>query len=145
MNKPDKTDANGIAQILRTGWFSPVQMKSHEAHGLRALLSTRKALLKKTMDLANEVRGSLKIFGVRLPKTVKHGSFDALVRPMIEMDDVLAHAIIPLLGARGLVPTLSRIGSARETCGISRQSLHAYDDRSRSWPDRSTYIQGWRR
>jgi transposase len=40
-NKTDKTDARGIAQILRTGWFSPVHMKSREAHGLRALLSTR--------------------------------------------------------------------------------------------------------
>lgn len=99
-NKTDKTDAKGIAQILRTGWFSPVHMKSREAHGVRALLSTRKALLKKTMDLANEVRGLLKIFGVRLPRTVKHGSFDALVRPMIEMDEILAHAIIPLLDAR---------------------------------------------
>lgn len=99
-NKTDKTDAKGIAHILRTGWFSPVHMKSREAHGLRALLSTRKALLKKTMDLANEVRGLLKIFGVRLPRTVKHGSFDGLVRPMIEMDEVLAHAVIPLLDAR---------------------------------------------
>jgi transposase len=99
-NKTDNTDAKGIAQILRTGWFSPVHMKSREAHGLRALLSTRKVLLKKTMDLANEVRGLLKIFGVRLPRTVKHGSFDGLVRPMIEMDDVLAYAIIPLLDAR---------------------------------------------
>ncbi|MEG3663475.1 IS110 family transposase, partial [Celeribacter halophilus] len=99
-NKTDKTDAKGIAQILRTGWFSPVHMKSREAHGMRALLSTRKALLKKTMGLANEVRGLLKIFGVRLPRTVKHGSFDGLVRPMIEMDDVLAHAVIPLLDAR---------------------------------------------
>lgn len=99
-NKTDKTDAKGIAQILQTGWFSPVHMKSREAHGLRALLSTRKALLKKTMDLANEVRGLLKIFGVRLPRTVKHGSFDGLVRPMIEMDEVLAHAVIPLLDAR---------------------------------------------
>ena len=52
------------------------------------------------MDLANEVRGLLKIFGVRLPRTVKHGSFDGLVRPMIEMDDVLAHALVPLLDAR---------------------------------------------
>ena len=76
-NKTDKTDAKGIAQILRTGWFSLVHMKSREAHGLRALLSTRKALLKKTIDLANEVRGLLKIFGVRLPRTVRHGSFDA--------------------------------------------------------------------
>jgi len=99
-NKTDKNDARGIAQILRTGWFSPVHMKSREAHGVRALLSTRKALLNKTIDLANEVRGLLKIFGIRLPKTVKHGSFDGIVRPMIEMDDVLAHAMIPLLDAR---------------------------------------------
>lgn len=67
-------------------------MKSGQAHGVRALLSTRKALLKKTMDLASEVRGLLKIFGIRLPMTVKHGSFDGVVRPLIEMDDVLAHA-----------------------------------------------------
>jgi len=99
-NKTDKNDARGIAQVLRTGWFSPVHMKSREAHGVRALLSTRKALLKKTMDLANEVRGLLKIFGIRLPKTVQHGSFDGVVRPMIEMDDVLAHALVPLLDAR---------------------------------------------
>ena len=57
-NKTDKNDAHGIAQILRTGWFSPVHMKSREAHGVRALLSTRKALLNKTIDLANEVRGA---------------------------------------------------------------------------------------
>ena len=99
-NKTDRTDARGIAQVLRTGWFSPVHMKSREAHGVRALLNTRKALLKKTMDLANEVRGLLKIFGIRLPMTVKHGSFDGVVRPLIEMDDVLAHALVPLLDAR---------------------------------------------
>ena len=99
-NKTDRNDARGIAQILRTGWFSPVHMKSREAHGVRALLSTRKALLNKTIDLANEVRGLLKIFGIRLPQTVKHGSFDSVVRPMIEMDEVLAHAMLPLLDAR---------------------------------------------
>ncbi len=99
-NKTDKNDARGIAHVLRTGWFSPVHMKSREAHGLRALLSTRKALLKKTMDLANETRGLLKIFGIRLPKSVSHGSFDGIVRPIIEMDDVLAHALVPLLDAR---------------------------------------------
>lgn len=57
-------------------------------------------MLNKTIDLANEVRGLLKIFGLRLPKTVKHGSFDGVVRPMIEMDEVLAHALVPLLDAR---------------------------------------------
>jgi len=99
-NKTDRNDARGIAQVLRTGWFSPVHMKSREAHGQRALLSARKALLNKMIDLANEVRGLLKVFGLRLPKSVKHGSFDGIVRPMIEADDVLAHALVPLLDAR---------------------------------------------
>ena len=99
-NKTDKNDARGIAHILRTGWFSPVHMKSMEAHGTRALLSCRKALLNKTIDLANEVRGLLKIFGLRLPKTVQHGSFDDIVRPLIKADEVLAHAMLPLLDAR---------------------------------------------
>jgi len=75
-------------------------MKSRDAHGVRALLSTRKALLSKTIDLANEVRGLLKIFGIRLPKTVKYGSFNGVVRPMVEVDEVLAHAMLPMLDAR---------------------------------------------
>ena len=106
-NKTDKNDARGIAQVLRTGWFSPVHMKSREAHGQRALLSSRKALLNKTIDLAIEVRGLLKIFGLRLPKSVSHGSFDDVVRPMIRIDDVLVHALLPLLDARVALSTRS--------------------------------------
>ncbi len=51
------------------------------------------------MDLANETRGLLNIFGICLPKTVPHGNFDGIVHPMIEMDDVLAHAHVPFLDA----------------------------------------------
>nr|WP_245596828.1 hypothetical protein [Leisingera aquimarina] len=43
-NKTDKTDARGIAQVLRSRWFNPVHMKSREAHAVRALLSSRKAI-----------------------------------------------------------------------------------------------------
>ena len=43
-NKTDKTDARGIAQVLRSGWFNPVHMKSREVHAVRALLSSRKAV-----------------------------------------------------------------------------------------------------
>ncbi len=99
-NKTDRNDARGIAQVLRTGWFSPVHMKSRESHGVRALLSTRRAVLSKTIDLANEVRGLLKIFGIRLPSSVSHGRFDEVARGLVEMDEVLAHAMLPLLDAR---------------------------------------------
>ena len=41
-----------------------------------------------------------KIFGLRLPPRLEQGPFDARVRPVIEADAVLAHALLPLLDAR---------------------------------------------
>lgn len=82
-NKTDKTDARGIANVLRSGCFNPVHMKSREAHAVRALLSSRKAVQRKCIDLANEIRGLFGIFGLRLPSRIDQASFDAQVRPII--------------------------------------------------------------
>lgn len=102
-NKTDKTDARGIAQVLRSGWFNPVHMKSREAHAVRALLSSRKAVQRKCIDLANEIRGLFRIFGHRLPSRVDQASFDERVRPTIEADQDLSHALLPLLDARAVL------------------------------------------
>jgi transposase len=59
-NKTDRNDARGIAQIPRTGWFSPVHIKSRHSHPLRVLLASRKAILAKCIDLENELRGLLR-------------------------------------------------------------------------------------
>jgi transposase len=75
-NKTDKNDARGIAQLLRTGWCSPVHIKSIESHRVRALLSSRKAVLSKCIDLENEIRGLFKVFGIKLPPKLGYGSFD---------------------------------------------------------------------
>jgi transposase len=66
-NKTDRNDARGIAQILRTGWYSRVHIKSLHSHRVRALLASRKAILTKCIDLENELRGLLRVFGIRLP------------------------------------------------------------------------------
>ena len=79
-NKTDRNDARGLAQILRTGWYRTVHVKSLHSHQVRALLASRKAILKKCVDLENELRGLLKVFGVRLPSRVGHGGFDEEVR-----------------------------------------------------------------
>ena len=99
-NKTDKHDARGIAQILRSGWYSRVHVKSLESHHIRLLLSSRKAVLSKCVDLENEVRGLFKVFGIKLPPKLGHGAFDAAVRDTIEADAALAHALLPLLEAR---------------------------------------------
>jgi transposase len=90
-NKTDKHDARGIAQILRSGWYSQVHVKSMQSHHIRMLLSSRKAVLSKCVDLENEVRGLFKIFGIKLPPKLGHGAFDTAVRDIIEADEALSH------------------------------------------------------
>jgi transposase len=99
-NKTDKHDARGIAQILRSGWYSQVHVKSIESHHIRMLLSSRRAVLSKCVDLENEVRGLFKIFGLKLPPKLGHGAFDVTVRDIVEADQALSHALLPLLDAR---------------------------------------------
>ena len=93
-NKTDKHDARGIAQILRSGWYSRVHIKSMASHHIRMLLSSRKAVLSKCVDLENEVRGLFKIFGIKLPPKLGHGAFDNAVRDIIEVDATLSHALL---------------------------------------------------
>jgi transposase len=99
-NKTDTNDARGIAQILRTGWYSRVHVKSLESHQIRALLASCKAILKKCVDLENELRGLLRVFEVRLASKVPHGAYDAVVREQVGTEPLLARALLALLDAR---------------------------------------------
>lgn len=102
-NKTDRNDARGLAQILRTGWYRTVHVKSAASHQARALLSSRKVVLSKCCDLENELRGLLKVFGVRLPMRVGHGGFDGLVREQLQSHPALARTLLPLLDARTML------------------------------------------
>jgi transposase len=75
-NKTDKHDARGIAQLLRSGWYSRVHIKSMQSHRVRALLTSRRAVLAKCIDLEQEIRGIFKVFGIKLPPRLGHGAFD---------------------------------------------------------------------
>jgi hypothetical protein len=90
-NKTDRNDARGIAQILRTGWYREVYVKSLESHYTRTLLASRKALLSKCVDLENEVRGLLKVFGIKLRAGLGHGPFDKAARQPITENEALAY------------------------------------------------------
>jgi transposase len=99
-NKTDKNDARGIAQLLRSAWYSRVHVKSIDSHQVRALLSSRKAVLAKCIDLEQEIRGIFKVFGIKLPARLGHGAFDPKVRPLIEADAALSQSLLPVLDAR---------------------------------------------
>jgi transposase len=99
-NKTDRNDARGIAQILRTGWYREVHVKSPESQRLKTLLAARKALLRRRIDLENEIRGLLKVYGARLPVHIYHRRFDDMARQAIMADPSLDEALDPLLEAR---------------------------------------------
>ena len=77
-NKTDRNDARGIAQLVRLGWCRQVHVKSEEAQRTRMLLVNRQQLLTKALDIENSVRGSLKVFGLRVGVVARRG-FDARV------------------------------------------------------------------
>jgi transposase len=69
-NKTDRHDAAGLAQIVRTGWYKEVRIKSHGAYVVRALLAARDVLVGVRSRIENEIRGLLTTFGVMFGKKV---------------------------------------------------------------------------
>jgi len=59
INKTDQNDAEGLAQIMRTGWYRSVHVKSFDSHRARALLGARVQLVGMTTRLSNHIRGVL--------------------------------------------------------------------------------------
>jgi transposase len=98
-NKTDRNDARGIAQLVRLGWFRQVHIKSEEAQRVRMLLVNRQQLLTKALDLENSVRGSLKVFGLRVG-TVTRRAFEARVLELVADDRSLLAITEPMLRVR---------------------------------------------
>lgn len=97
--KTDKNDARGLAQIVRSGWYKAVHIKSKESQKLRVLLNNRNTLLVKKKDIDNQIRGMLKIFGLKIGK-VSAGRYEARVRELLDNDPELLMYFEPLLQIR---------------------------------------------
>ncbi len=52
-HKTDRNDARGIAQVLRTGWFKAVHVKTAWSQERRTLLMARKTMLEQAFDIEN--------------------------------------------------------------------------------------------
>jgi len=77
---------------LRTVGYQVVWMEARQVKGALS------AMRNKTDK--NDARGLFKVFGIKLPPKLGHGSFDHSARETIEKDPALCHALLPLLDAR---------------------------------------------
>jgi transposase len=80
--KSDRNDARGIAQLMRLGWFRPVHCKSMAAQEVRAMLTARKLVQTKLLDVQNSLRGILRGFGLKVGKTTERG-FAGRIRELV--------------------------------------------------------------
>jgi transposase len=99
VNKNDRNDAEGIAHIMRTGWYRPVHVKSFDAHRVRALLGARLQLVGMVTRISNHVRGVLKTFGL-LPGGMRGRPFTQRVEALVAERPDVAPIILPMLAAR---------------------------------------------
>jgi transposase len=95
-NKTDRNDARGLAQIIRTGWYRAVHVKSPTCRSWRALLTARRLVLNKMRDLENGLRALLREAGLKLG-TPARKEFAARVRELTAADPVLSVLAEPLL------------------------------------------------
>ena len=97
--KTDRSDARGLAHLLRMGWFRPVHVKTISAREQRVRLAARETLVRQVRDLENSVRGLLRSFGLRIPVLLR-GRWSAAIRALIEGHPSLPIIFEPLLQAR---------------------------------------------
>ena len=99
INKTDRNDARGIAQMMRVGLYRPVHVKTMRSQKLRMLLTHRKLLQSKAIAIENDLRGTLRNFGLKVGMvgTVK---FEARIKALIENLPDLAVLVEPLLVVR---------------------------------------------
>src|ERR1700724_3121336 len=107
INKTDRNDARGIAQMMRAGLYRPVHVKTLRSQKLRMLLTHRKLLQSKAIAIENDLRGTLRNFGLKVGVvgTVK---FEARIKELVEDVPDLAVLVEPLLVVRrGLAGQIS--------------------------------------
>jgi transposase len=121
--KTDRTDARGIAQLMRLGWFRPVHCKSLPAQELRAMLTARKLVQSKRHDLEMSLRGILRGFGLKVGRTTPR-TFEPRIRELVDGHPTLVMVADAMLQARAvLVEQLGKLH--KRLISFARQDMRA--------------------
>lgn len=115
INKTDRNDARGMAQMMRVGLYRPVHVKTLRSQKLRMLLTHRKLLQSKAIAIDNDLRGTLRNFGLKVGM-VSVAKFETRIKELIENFSDLAVLVEPLLVVRRAL---------REQLGILHRRLLA--------------------
>lgn len=129
VDKSDAHDAEGLAQMARTGWFKAIRIKAEATHMDRAALKIREQLVDARQAMAGQLRGLLKLFGLRLGKVTtpnrrrerlaalfaRRPELEALLAPLVEsleaIEVQIGRSSRRLAAAAAADPTAARLMS----------------------------------
>jgi transposase len=116
INKTDRNDARGIAQMMmRLGLYRPVHVKTLRSQKLRMLMTHRKLLQSKAIAIENDLRATLRNFGLKVG-VVGAVKFEARIKELVENLPDLAVLVEPLLIVRRVIREQVDISSGTMTC-----------------------------
>jgi transposase len=85
--------------MMRVGLYRPVHVKTLRSQKLRMLLTHRKLLQSKVIAIENDLRGTLRNFGLKVGMVGKV-KFEARIKELLENLPDLAELVEPLLIVR---------------------------------------------
>ena len=111
VNKSDAHDAEGLAQLARTGWYKAVHIKDGATHMDRAQLKVREQLIKTHRAMANQLRGLLKLFGLRMGKVTTPGKRSERLEILFDQKPELRSIFTPLIDGLAALEKQIRVSS----------------------------------
>jgi transposase len=101
-NKTDRSDARGIADMMRLGHYRAVHVKSKASQLLRTMLVARRKFVDHMLAIEDSIRGLLRVHGIKLG-LIHRARFAAKVEAMLVGSPELQAAIEPLLEVRNMM------------------------------------------
>jgi transposase len=115
-NKTDRSDARGIADMMRLGHYRPVHVKSKASQLMRTTLVARQKFVDQLLAIEITIRGLLKVHGPKLG-ALHRCQFATKVEEMLADAPDLRIAIEPLLEARNMMRKQKSCGNDRQPNG----------------------------
>ncbi|MEQ1650823.1 MAG: IS110 family transposase [Hyphomicrobiaceae bacterium] len=113
LNKTDKNDARGIAELMRVGWYREVAVRDLDSHTVRAMLGVRFQIVGMRTNIINQMRGMLKTNGIILKPDFGKSQEETIQRICEESHGVLFETLAAVLsvyqGLKRQIAVLDRL------------------------------------
>jgi transposase len=104
LNKTDRNDALGIAELMRVGIYKAVHVKTRESQEAKLLLAARLLLKRKLRDVDNFIHAALLQYGLKIAAGARRTfARRAAAMAAAAADPFLSLIVAELLGARDVL------------------------------------------